>query len=596
MARGERRRRGPGTFASIMASDTASAGEAKGEWVDVGPISDLPEGKAVLRKQGGRRFACVRAGDDVHAIDDRCPHEGYPLSQGDVSGGVLTCAWHNWKFDLASGACTFGGEPVKRYPARVKDGRLHLDVSVDVEAERARFSAGICAAQLDAATAQALREALRLGAVAPAKEDGGLGALAPGFEVLVADGAARAEWGFDHGLAMTADAMSWASRGRVTAEEAFVLSAQAISEPSRRLRARARLDIATIDGPLDPSRLLDALVHERREEAEARARFIAEEQGGDAAVRALLPFVARHIYDYGHGLIYLSKARELAARFPSVRGAVFAASALELAWATADSSLPPFAATRAALARLDALGEIEPRGGAWDRAGFEAAVLEGERPGADATVDLVAGGASAVDVLRAIAHAAAVRLSRFDFAWELRKDAAVGPLDVTHTVTFAEAAIALSPLAAPRELGRLAVLAAGFVGKVRKADRAHGDEGCDLLAIAGADLKTALARRDANAAVAAVRGLDRAARARTFADVAPFCALDAAVRPIRYAHAIKNCEALARLDAGDAAGDSAYLEALVSFVAPVHVENPARRTAFVARKFLEDGRPPEGLY
>jgi hypothetical protein len=37
----------------------------------------------------------------VHAFDDKCPHQGYPLSQGTVAGCVLTCQWHNWKFDLA---------------------------------------------------------------------------------------------------------------------------------------------------------------------------------------------------------------------------------------------------------------------------------------------------------------------------------------------------------------------------------------------------------------------------------------------------------------------------------------------------------------
>ncbi|MEM9492884.1 MAG: Rieske (2Fe-2S) protein, partial [Myxococcota bacterium] len=34
----------------------------------------------------------------IAAIDNRCPHEGYPLSTGALKDGIVTCAWHNWKF------------------------------------------------------------------------------------------------------------------------------------------------------------------------------------------------------------------------------------------------------------------------------------------------------------------------------------------------------------------------------------------------------------------------------------------------------------------------------------------------------------------
>ena len=78
--------------------------------------------------------------------------------------------------------------------------------------------------------------------------------------------------------------------------------------------------------------------------------------------------------------------------------------------------------------------------------------------------------------MRAVAHAAATRLLRFDAAWERRPDAEVNVLDVTHTVTYAEATIALAPPASPRDLARLAVLAAGFVGKLRRGDAATPPE------------------------------------------------------------------------------------------------------------------------
>src|SRR5262249_38975350 len=136
----------------------------KQDWIDLGPLAELPEGRPALRKDNaGHRFACVRRGDDVHAIDDRCPHQGYPLSQGSVRDGVLTCDWHNWKFDLATGGCTFGGEPVRRYPTRVEDGRVYLNRAVDKAKEARRLVTGLREALLRDQTARALREALRLG-------------------------------------------------------------------------------------------------------------------------------------------------------------------------------------------------------------------------------------------------------------------------------------------------------------------------------------------------------------------------------------------------------------------------------------------------
>ena len=39
------------------------------------------------------------------AIEDRCPHMGFPLHQGTVEEGMVTCHWHHARFDLASG-CT----------------------------------------------------------------------------------------------------------------------------------------------------------------------------------------------------------------------------------------------------------------------------------------------------------------------------------------------------------------------------------------------------------------------------------------------------------------------------------------------------------
>jgi nitrite reductase/ring-hydroxylating ferredoxin subunit len=578
------------------------------DWTDLGPLAAFPEGAPVLRKdEGGRRFACVRVADCVHAVDDRCPHQGYPLSQGSAKDGVLTCEWHNWKFDLASGGCTFGGEPVRRYPTRVEDGRVHLDRAVDRGAEARRLTASLRQALARDEAGRALREGLRLGALGIGRglqEDGaGLGALALGFELCALDGAERAEYGFDHGMALLADLTSWVERGWVGAEEAFVQAAHAIAEPSlhlgRRGAASARSGLAQLvdlEG-VEPHRVAEALVAERRDEAEARVRALAETRGPEGVRDALLPFVTRHLYEYGHGAIFLTKALELAKRFPAAGTEVLVSATAMLSWATADTALPPFTATREALGRIaeTKLAEGAERGAA-DRRAYEDAVLAGERDAVRATLEELGAGADPVRLLRAVAHAAARRLRRFDSAWERRLDAEVNVLDVTHAVTFAEAAITLASTkgsrADPRHAARLAVIAAGFVGKVRRGDAADPTAATR----AAGSLPEAAAARDVGRALAIAAEMDAGARREAYRELAPFAALDAAVRPIRYAHTVKVTEALRRLEEGDAEADGAYLDALVSYVVPVRPENGARRTAAVARKFLEDGRPPEGLY
>jgi nitrite reductase/ring-hydroxylating ferredoxin subunit len=76
----------------------------------------------------GREIAIFRDGDRAWAVDAACPHAGNPLVEGDVLGTTLVCAFHGWRFDLETGACLLGEEPVRRYPAEVRDGGVWIDL------------------------------------------------------------------------------------------------------------------------------------------------------------------------------------------------------------------------------------------------------------------------------------------------------------------------------------------------------------------------------------------------------------------------------------------------------------------------------------
>lgn len=94
------------------------------EWRSV-PADVLAGDRAVVELEG-RRILLLRVGDDVHAFDNACPHEGNPLVEGEVLGDVLECAYHGWRFDLATGACLAGDEAAQRYPAELRGGEIRV--------------------------------------------------------------------------------------------------------------------------------------------------------------------------------------------------------------------------------------------------------------------------------------------------------------------------------------------------------------------------------------------------------------------------------------------------------------------------------------
>ncbi|HEV2972935.1 MAG TPA: Rieske (2Fe-2S) protein [Pirellulales bacterium] len=95
----------------------------------VADLAELRERKVVVVQGPDRPIAVFAHGDTVSAVDNRCPHLGFPLHRGTVEDGILTCHWHHARFDLASG-CTFDlwADDVQRYEVVVRGGRVFVDV------------------------------------------------------------------------------------------------------------------------------------------------------------------------------------------------------------------------------------------------------------------------------------------------------------------------------------------------------------------------------------------------------------------------------------------------------------------------------------
>src|SRR5215216_2604418 len=87
----------------------------------IGSVSELCRTGQLVGKVGDLPVVVFWDGRQAWAIEDRCPHMGFPLHRGTVDDGVLTCHWHHARFDLSSG-CTFD---------LWADDALALDVTIE---------------------------------------------------------------------------------------------------------------------------------------------------------------------------------------------------------------------------------------------------------------------------------------------------------------------------------------------------------------------------------------------------------------------------------------------------------------------------------
>jgi nitrite reductase (NADH) small subunit len=107
-----------------------NASVTTGTWVDICAVDDIPLlGARRVARPRGLPVAVFRSGEQqVHALLDRCPHKGGPLSQGIVAADHVACPLHNWAIVFDGGAARAPDEgctPVFR--CRVENGRVWLD-------------------------------------------------------------------------------------------------------------------------------------------------------------------------------------------------------------------------------------------------------------------------------------------------------------------------------------------------------------------------------------------------------------------------------------------------------------------------------------
>ncbi|NOY28115.1 MAG: Rieske 2Fe-2S domain-containing protein [Oligoflexia bacterium] len=74
-------------------------------YIAVAPCSILAEGERSTFKYGRVPIAVFRIDGKLYVIDDECVHENGPLGEGELDGFVVTCPYHNWRYDVRNGDC-----------------------------------------------------------------------------------------------------------------------------------------------------------------------------------------------------------------------------------------------------------------------------------------------------------------------------------------------------------------------------------------------------------------------------------------------------------------------------------------------------------
>jgi nitrite reductase/ring-hydroxylating ferredoxin subunit len=551
-------------------------------------IDDLPIGGMRLVHVDGRRICLVRTSSGVHALDNTCPHEGYGLTQGSIDGELLTCAWHNWKFRVGDGACVQGEEDVRPHPVTVgPDGWITVDLYEPDPAEaRAKLLVSLRRGIEHDYIGQVSRDVIRL-----------LQASANPGELVweaVAYGAPRAEFGWGHSVAVAADCLSVVDQ--YEGDQRALPIVQAIAGIAETERGRP---VRSLPAPVSRLPADGATAFRRAMESEdvegSQALVLAGIDAGLGANELRRWFtgaVSDHHLSYGHGAIYSQKAFQLLDvlgwdRAPTVLPHLVPT----LVYGTREDLLPYMRPFMKGLVELDLteLAEIEEDRRWRDDGAVLAAFLgRDKRAPLAAAIDALRAGAGVDGLLDVVVAAVSERLLRYDVSNEFVLEDDFGWLDITHGLTYANAARWLhhhEPGPDTLRLALFCVFLAHWTGRhewhTAIGERLPTDGGPS----AGDLLAACLEQRPADAAAAATSA-DLADAGTTLQQAA---LLDRTTATIVHAHAVKTSTAAA-VEAART-GSTLPLAATARFLAAPRLERFVAANVNRSIEFLA-GRAP----
>ena len=412
------------------------------EFIKCAEVADIPEEGVIALNIAGHSIALAKSNGKIFAVDNRCPHMGYPLNRGSVQDGILICHWHHAMFDLASG-CTFHpfADDVQAYPIDVRDGSVYVNVGANGADAVARWKIRL---------REGLEQSINL---ILAKSVIALRSLKTAPDAIVEVGALygargrRAGWG----PAMTILTCMANVAEKLTDADKVLALYQGLLHVSSETSASA---------PRIPLTRLETDTHSLAQ-LKTWFRYFIEVRNADGAERTILTAIAQgatptqicdimvaaatdHFYrDGGHTLDFINKAFELLERIgwekadeviPTLVGMLASSSRAEEQnrWRSPIDFVPVL---RGIFDELEAIIE-SGKGKQWHGSEALTETLLGEEPlgTIDALKSAFQEGATLTELTQTLASAAALRIARFHTKNEFGDWIAV-----LHTYTYANA-------------------------------------------------------------------------------------------------------------------------------------------------------------
>jgi nitrite reductase/ring-hydroxylating ferredoxin subunit len=423
--------------------------------------SDLiAKGRKVVRKNGKQVLLIAREGK-VYALANRCPHEGYPLVEGTEGPGcVLTCNWHNWKFDLETGEALVGRDPVRTYAVELRGGEVFIDLTdPPAEAQRERAFKGLRAALAYNDMARMAREMARL-------ERAGFDAT-EGLTHAIAARNAQLEDGTTHAHGAAFDWLTLADRA-ATPEARLTAIIEPIAHLAWDTQGADKFPYAEGARDWDAPAYLAAVENEREADAIAFMRSGAH-RGYDVVGPVLGQAALSHYADFGHSAIYAFKLGQLIGRLGAdAAEPLLLAFTRSLVRSTREEKIPEFRGYAKALAEWDGSGTKPARSSDFVGLSIDGALAR----------TLESSGRPVRELFDALLGAASWNMLHFNEDVDHATDNAIADnvswLDFTHALTFSNAVRHIceaQPDLWPKALLQLAL----FVGRNKKYVTADED-------------------------------------------------------------------------------------------------------------------------
>ena len=97
--------------------------------IRVADASEVPPGTAKEVMADDQVVALFNVDGTFYALDGVCPHAGGPLGEGTLRGTTITCPWHGWQFDVASGQnCLNQRMTHKRFAVKVEENDVLIEL------------------------------------------------------------------------------------------------------------------------------------------------------------------------------------------------------------------------------------------------------------------------------------------------------------------------------------------------------------------------------------------------------------------------------------------------------------------------------------